>query len=336
MIELIYGEDDVGVEDALGEILRSAEPEDLRDVNTTVLGGDDLTPESLAAAAFTMPFMSDTRVVAAKGLLGRFERGGRRGGSSSAASGGGRRQTGLGEWAEVAERLRDLPPSTRLAFADGAVAKNNPLFRKLAPISQTREFALPRDRDMPGWIANRAKTLGVNIDAAAVRVLSDAAGRQPRLIDSELRKLALYANGRRVRVADVEAMVAYVREANIFQAVDAVTEGRTDAALRLVRKIVEDGGSVIYVLTMLARQVRLLLIANDMLSRGARQEEIGARLRLSGWALNKTLQQTRRLSPEYLRYAHSQLVETDLALKTRPIEDRLALETLVADLTMRR
>ena len=331
MIELIYGEDDVGVEDALNEILRNAGPEDLRDINTTVLRNEDLTPEALESAAFTIPFMTDTRVVAVKGLMSRFERGGRRGGAAA-----GRRQSGLGDWADVAERLASLPPSTHLALADGAVARNNPLFRKLAPIAKTREFPLPRDRDMPGWIANRAKTLGVDIEGAAIRVLAEAAGRQPRLIDSELRKLALYANGRRARVADVELMVAYVREANIFQAVDAAIDGRTDAALRLVRKIMEDGNPAVYVLTMLARQVRLLLIANDMLSRGARQEEIGARLRLSGWVLNKTLQQSRRLSAEYLRYAHAQLVETDLALKTRPIEERLALETLVADLTMRR
>ena len=331
MIELIYGEDDVGVEDALNEILRNAGPEDLRDINTTVLRNEDLTPEALESAAFTIPFMTDTRVVAVKGLMSRFERGGRRGGAAA-----GRRQSGLGEWADVAERLASLPPSTHLALADGAVARNNPLFRKLAPISRTREFPLPRDRDMPGWIANRAKTLGVDIEGAAIRVLAEAAGRQPRLIDSELRKLALYANGRRARVADVELMVAYVREANIFQAVDAAIDGRTDAALRLVRKIMEDGNPAVYVLTMLARQVRLLLIANDMLSRGASQEAIGARLRLSGWVLNKTLQQSRRLSAEYLRYAHAQLVETDLALKTRPIEERLALETLVADLTMRR
>ena len=331
MIELIYGEDDVGVEDALNAILRNAGPEDLRDINTTILRNEDLTPEALESAAFTIPFMTDTRVVAVKGLLSRFERGGRRGGGTS-----GRRQSGLGDWANVAERLASLPPSTHLALADGAVARNNPLFRKLAPIAQTREFPLPRDRDMPGWIANRAKTLGVDIEGAAIRVLAEAAGRQPRLIDSDLRKLALYANGRRARVADVELMVAYVREANIFQAVDAAIDGRTDAALRLVRKIMEDGNPAVYVLTMLARQVRLLLIANDMLSRGARQEEIGARLRLSGWVLNKTLQQSRRLSAEYLRYAHAQLVETDLALKTRPIEERLALETLVADLTMRR
>ena len=331
MIELIYGEDDVGVEDALNAILRNAGPEDLRDINTTVLRNEDLTPEALESAAFTIPFMTDKRIVAVKGLMSRFERGGRRGGGT-----GGRRQSGLGEWADVAERLASLPPSTHLALADGAVARNNPLFRKLAPISRTREFPLPRDRDMPGWIANRAKTLGVDIEGAAVRVLAEAAGRQPRLIDSELRKLALYTNGGRARVADVERMVAYVREANIFQAVDAAIDGRTDAALRLIRKIMEDGNPAVYVLTMLARQVRLLLIANDMLSRRASQEEISARLRLSGWVLNKTLQQARRLSADYLRYAHAQLVETDLALKTRPIEERIALETLVADLTMRR
>ena len=331
MIELIYGEDDVGVEDALHAILLNAGPADLRDINTTVLRDDDLTPEALAAAAFTIPFMADRRVVAVKGLMSRFERGGRRGGGAA-----NRRQPGLGDWADVVERLPSLPPSSHLAFADGAVARNNPLFRKLAPISQVREFPLPRDRDMPGWIANRARTLGVDIDGAAIQVLADAAGRQPRLIDSELRKLALYANGRRTRAADVELMVASVREANIFQAVDAVIDGRTGDALRLVRKIMEDGNPAAYVLTMLARQTRLLLIARDMHAMGAPREDIGARLRLSGWALNKTLQQARRMPDEYLKYAHAQLVETDLALKTRPIEERMALETLIADLTMRR
>lgn len=331
MIELIYGEDDVSAEDALNEILRNAGPADLRDINTTVLRDDDLTPDALAAAAFTIPFMADRRVIAVKGLLARFERGGRRGGAAA-----GRRQPGLGEWADVVERLPSMPPSSHLAFADGAVARNNPLFRKLAPIAKVREFPLPRDRDMPGWIANRARTLGVSIDGAAVRLLADAAGRQPRLIDSELRKLALYANGRQARAADVELMVAYVREANIFQAVDAVIDGKTGAALRLVRKIMEDGNPAVYVLTMLARQTRLLLIARDMHALGASREDIGARLRLSGWALNKTLQQASRMSDEYLKYAHIQMVETDLALKTRPIEERMALEMLVADLTMRR
>ena len=130
-------------------------------------------------------------------------------------------------------------------------------------------------------------------------------------------------------------MVAYVREANIFQAVDAVIDGRTGVALRLITRIMDDGSPAAYVLTMLGRQVRLLLVAKDMSARGEANDEIGRRLRLSGWVLNKTLQQERRMTHDQLAYFHERLVETDLTLKTKPIPEQLAIEMLVADLTIR-
>jgi DNA polymerase III delta subunit len=98
----------------------------------------------------------------------------------------------------------------------------------------------------------------------------------------------------------------------------------------------DDGSPAVYVMTMIARQIRLLLMANDLMARGEAQDQIGRRIRLSGWVLNKTLQQARRMSRENLEYMHSRLVETDLMLKTKPIDEQLALEMLVAELTTRR
>ena len=334
MIELIYGEDTPAVEDATAQLVANAGPEDLRDVNCVTLQAERLTPDAVSAAAFTIPFMADNRVVVVKGLLTTFER--RRpgrGGSSGGGGSGGRGRDPLGAWSGFIEQLPSLPPTTHLAFADGGLAGNNPMLRKLKPLSEIREFVLPRDRDMPGWIANRAQTIGVDIERNACSTLADAVGRQPMLIDSELRKLSLYCDGRRIGVEDVQTMVAYVREANIFQAVDAVIDGRTAIALRLVGKIMDDGGSASYLMAMFARQVRLLLLSSDLLAQRQPQEEIGRRIRVYGWALNKTVQQARRTSPERLRYMHAQLVETDLLLKTKPIEERLALEMLVAELT---
>ena len=334
MIELIYGEDTPAVEDATAQLVANAGPEDLRDVNCVTLQAERLAPDAVSAAAFTIPFMADNRVVVVKGLLTTFER--RRpgrGGSSGGGGSGGRGRDPLGAWSGFIEQLPSLPPTTHLAFADGGLAGNNPMLRKLKPLSEIREFVLPRDRDMPGWIANRAQTIGVDIERNACSTLADAVGRQPMLIDSELRKLSLYCDGQRIGVEDVQTMVAYVREANIFQAVDAVIDGRTAIALRLVGKIMDDGGSASYLMAMFARQVRLLLLSSDLLAQRQPQEEIGRRIRVYGWALNKTVQQARRTSPERLRYMHAQLVETDLMLKTKPIEERLALEMLVAELT---
>ena len=335
MIELIYGEDTPAVEDATARLVANAGPEDLRDVNCVTLQAERLTPDAVSAAAFTVPFMADNRVVVVKGLLTAFERRrpGRGGASGGSGGGAGRGRDPLGAWSGFIEQLPSLPPTTHLAFADGGLAGNNPMLRKLKPLSEIREFALPRDRDMPGWIANRARTIGVDIEQRACSTLADAVGRQPMLIDSELRKLSLYCDGRQIRVDDVQTMVAYVREANIFQAVDAVIDGRTAVALRLVGKIMDDGGSASYLMAMFARQVRLLLLASDLLAQRQPQEEIGRRIRVYGWALNKTIQQARRTSPDRLRHMHAQLVETDLLLKTKPIEERLALDMLVADLT---
>ena len=327
MIHLVYGEDVVSVDEALTDLAKSAGPDDLRDVNYTPLDADGLVPNAVAAAAFTAPFMSDHRVVVVKGLLSTFER---RGPSRSR---GASNNDPLKVWTEFVNQLDSLPPTTELAFVDSGLSRSNPLLRKLTPISQVREFPLPREHDMPGWITRRANTIGVRIEPRAAAMLAEAVGRQPRLIDSELRKLSLYADGTPVGVEDVRQMVAYVREANIFQTVDAIIDRRTGVALRMLRRIMEDGAPAAYVMTMIARQVRLLLMAKDMKAQGLSQEEIGRRLRLSGWVLNKTLQQERRLSFEYLAHVHGQLVETDLALKTKPLDDQLALEMLVAELS---
>lgn len=333
MIQLIYGEDDVGVDEALAELMGDAGPEDLRDINCSVLRAEDLSPNDVIAAAFTVPFMAERRVVVVKGLMSRFERGGRRRNSGD-SNGSGRNP--LGEWSDLIEQLPSMPPTTHLAFVDGPVARNNPLLRRLTPISESREFPLPRERDMPSWIAARATSLGIQIQPSACAVLADAVGRRPRLIDSELRKLAIFAEGRQVAVEDVREMVAYVREANIFQAVDAIVDRRTGPALQLVRRIVEDGSPVAYLMTMIARQVRLLLVAKDMQTQGLSRGDINQRLRLPGWVLDRTLTQAGRMSQAYLEYIHDQLVETDLKLKTTPIDEQLAVELLIAQLTTRR
>ena len=77
MIYLIYGDDDVGVEEELAAMKGAAAPDGLGDINVTTLDakGDAraLTPDELTAAAFTMPFMAERRLVIVKRLLSKFE-----------------------------------------------------------------------------------------------------------------------------------------------------------------------------------------------------------------------------------------------------------------------
>jgi DNA polymerase-3 subunit delta len=152
------------------------------------------------------------------------------------------------------------------------------------------------------------------------------------VIDNELQKLSLYRHGQMVRQQDVEEMVSYAREASIFTAVDAVLEGRAGAAIRLVHQILESGQPATYVITMIARQARFLILAKDLKSQRVGAEEIGRRLSISGYPLRKTLEQESRFTMRRLTAIHHKLLEADLGLKSTGADDQTILDMLIADL----
>ena len=182
MIYLIYGEDSLSVEETLASLRVDSGPDELYDVNTTTLNGASVSMAELEAAWSTIPFMADKRIVVVRGLLARMERG--RGGSSRSRDAG-------GEWSDIGERLAHVPETTELIFVDAAVNRGNPLLRPIRSVAQVHEFRLPSVRDMPGWVRQRADKLGASIEPGAVSALVDAIGNDTRLVDSELRKLAL-------------------------------------------------------------------------------------------------------------------------------------------------
>ena len=324
MIYLIYGDDSLSVEETLASLRPDADAEGLGDVNTTTLDGASVSLSELEAAWSTIPFMADKRTVIVRSLLARMEQGRGRGSGRSA--------TPEGEWSGLGERVANVPESTDLIFVDAAVGRGNPLLRELRPHAEVREFRLPSIREMPGWVRRRADRMGAAIEPSAISALVDAIGNDTRLVDMELQKLALYRSGSVIRRQDVEAMVSYVREANIFAAVDAALEGRAGIALRMAHQLLEAGRPPTYVITMLARQVRFLILAKDMKGRGFAQDEIGRRLSISGYPLTKTMQQEGRFTAERLTEIHRRLLESDLSIKTGAADEEMALDNLIVSL----
>ena len=113
---------------------------------------------------------------------------------------------------------------------------------------------------------------------------------------------------------------------------DAALEGRAGVALRMKHQLMEAGSSPIYLITMIARQVRFLILAKDLKSRGLRQDEIGERMSLRGYPLTKTLQQEGRFSAQQLVEMHRRLLEADLSIKTGAADEQTALDTLIVAL----
>ena len=80
---------------------------------------------------------------------------------------------------------------------------------------------------------------------------------------------------------------------------------------------------------------RFLLLAKEIKAGGATPAEIGRRLSLSSYPLTKTLEQERRLTTQRLAQIHRKLLEADVSFKTAGLDERLVLDTLIAELAVR-
>ncbi|NQW17400.1 MAG: DNA polymerase III subunit delta [Chloroflexi bacterium] len=332
MIRILHGTDEFSVSERLIQIRAAAGPPEVMMPNTNVFEGDGYSRDELLGAASAIPFLADKRLVIVKGLLGRIEANTGRNKSRTL-------RVPKGDWTGLGDVLPTLPPSTELVFVDGELRKNGAGLKTVGSTATTEQFDISRGQALDTWIAERFRSEGATASRSAVERLADLIGGQTRLLAQEIGKLSLYANGRPIQPDDIDLMVAPAREANIFAAVDAVLDSEPTGALRAIHQLLDEGNSIHYLLTMLARQTRMTLVAQDMMQSGAAEADIAKRIgvRENSFPLRKTLQQARSHPHGYLAWIHRQLLEADVGFKTSSVgNERSAAELLVARLSTAR
>jgi len=327
MFYILYGQDDFSLNQAVEKIKADLGDRDMVATSTTNLEGQRLTLSELRNKCDAAPFLSSHRLVIVDGLLGRFEVK-----QSKPRSGRGKSGNGLGEWEGLASYIGQMPETTVLVLVDEEVKGHNHLLKKLSPLAEVRTFPLLRGRDLKAWIQQRVREEGGDIAPQAVDLLAELIGGDLWAMNGEIQKLLLYSQERPISEDDVRQLVSHVQEANIFAMVDAVAEGRTELAQRILHRLYDDGVAPTYILVMITRQFRLIAQAKDLepgLSRLQIQDRLGLK---SSYSLDKTLSQTKLYDFEGVKRAYDKLLETDLAIKTGKYSDKLALELLVTEL----
>ena len=327
MLYILYGQDDFSLNQALEKIKADLGDRETVATNTTDLDGQHLTLGELRNKCGAAPFLSSHRLVIVDGLLGRFEEK-----QSKPRSAKGKTGAGLGEWEGLDSYIRQIPETTVLVLVDGEVKGKNPLLKELAPLAEVRTFPLLRGRDLKVWIRQRVKEEGGDITPQAVNLLTELIGGDLWAMDGEIQKLLLYSQERPVNEDDVRQLVSCIQEASIFALVDAVAEGRTELAQRILHRLYDEGVPPPYILVMITRQFRLIAQARD-LGQGLSRLQIQDRLGLKqSYVVDRTLSQAKLYDFEGVRWAYDKLLETDLAIKTGKYSDKLALELLVTEL----
>lgn len=167
-------------------------------------------------------------------------------------------------------------------------------------------FELLEGAALTRHLSQEAKEKGVVLDSAASRALVERIGSDTWMLATTLDQLRAFAKGKTVSESDVAAFTETAFDENIFHFTDAL--GRKDAqtSLQLMYDQLQLGSHPLYILTMLVRQFRLLLLVSE----GG--ESLGS---VHPYVLQKSQTQARMFTPALLQEAFAELITMDAELK---------------------
>ena len=334
MLHVIFGEDEFRVAEALRALKTGIDTDGSLATNTSVLPARGLTPQTLIQHAAAMPFLSPARLVVVEGLLTAL----------------GNRRGVVEAWQQVVNFTPTMPESNHIVLLEppkkgdergGRGVGGSPLLAALrvhpnvtvTELNELKTWARGGPSEVTRWFQDRAVQRGISIEPRAIEALTDLVGANLRTLASELEKLAMYAGGRAIAAEDVRLLTPQAREERVFDLVDAVVEGRGADGLRLLRRMREDGSeSASHLFALIARQLRMMVRAAELIEARAAPETIAAATGAHGYPLEKVTRQARAAGRVAAEASLRAVEHSDHSVKTGRLDDDLALELLVVRL----
>ena len=267
----VLGSDEAEVKRVAAELATELTPPEAGDFGLEVIDGVAENAEQAAArirstieALQTLPFFGSTKVVWLKNanFLGDTP-------ISRAAS----VQAALEQLSDLVEN----GPGSDVIFLISAteVDKRRSFYKSLLKLAETQIFDR-LDSSRSGWeeeaieiVRGRAKKRKLQFDDAALDLFVLLTGGDSRQIENELEKIDIFLGKDRGVHADlVRELVPLSRAGVIFELSNALATRDLELALKLVRRLLDQGESAIGILLVaILPTIRNLLLAKDLMER---------------------------------------------------------------------
>ena len=303
----LFGEEEY-LKDELATSLVSAHLDpSTRDFNYDQIRGADTTPEALASIIATPPMMAEWRVVVVR--------------ETQALA------TSARTRAVIEDVLTKTPPGLALILVatlpDKAKAQ---IYERLKKEAVSVAFPLLSAADVPGWLMQRAKDDGFELQAKAAQAMGSAMGPELGVLLQEMNKLYEFTRDRKkITLDDVTQVVGSVPRQNRWEWFDMLGERRFREA-RISLPILLDSGEtgVGLVIGIGSHLIRLGIIAHG--GEKALENALPAHQR---WLANRLSKQARKWKALQLDNAIDDLLRADRLLKSSNLGDLPVLEEFI-------
>jgi DNA polymerase-3 subunit delta len=170
-------------------------------------------------------------------------------------------------------------------------------------------------KNLPRWIENRFRRAGLRATTDAAVALADKVEGNLLAAVQEIERMKLCTDGAEIGVETVLEGVADSARYDVFLLIDAALAGNTARAVRIVEGLRLEGVEPLFVVNMLARELRSLISMSFAMRRGESEDAVMKRWRV--WDRRKPIVSLclKRHGGEALEGLHERLVAADRMVK---------------------
>lgn len=165
-----------------------------------------------------------------------------------------------------------------------------------------QEFELLNGIKLKEWVRNKVEAMKGKIDEDAVLLLVEYVGSNLIRMENEITKLVNYSSS--ISLSDVKKLVRDKNEVNIFETINSIAKKDKKGALQSIKKHLDRGDAPVYILAMIAFQVRKIISAKE-----------------KGGYGNFTMDELKKL--------YDKVVELDYGIKTGAVNPMESLNILI-------
>jgi DNA polymerase III subunit delta len=303
MTLFFYGPNSYALRQQLNQMMAAYRKKAGSDFGLERVDGMAVKPRELLATLQASPFLATSRLVIVEGAAG-----------NKAMSD------------KLAAMMAAVPATTVVVFVEREVDQRTVAFKALKQADRVVKFEPLTGPKLLGWLKAEVERLGGAAEPTVLRELVELAGEDQWRLSGEVTKLVNYDP--MVTVAAVRELVTPSVERSIFELVEAMTAGRTAAALAAYRVLLEQKESEMYVLTMIQWQLRNLLLAKTAPA-AMTPAELAKAAGMSPYVAGKMAAAQSGMSEEALAAAYRAAADCEYDIKTGRTRAEVAVERLI-------
>lgn len=276
------------------------------------MDGPELDLKELSAAIDAIPFLSERSLIELRGVdLNKIK-----------------------DSDGLQKLLEDIPEYCTIVFVQSAVYEPDGRLKQIKFLKENAvelKFAEQTQDALVNWIAKRFAAYGKRVELEAAQHLIFISGDLMNRLIPEIEKVAAYAKGDVVTVADVDAVAHHLPEAIVFEMTDHLARREYNAAMKVLDELLSDkNNEPIAMLAVIGGQIRRLYAA-----RLAAEKNLGAayvmevcKLRYDSIA-SRLIASSRGFSLPQLKRAVELCAEADYQMKSSSNDDLELLKELM-------